>query len=293
MHRLFVIVSLIVVLIFFNSSLLILKENVLVINKSRIIFKEASLHTKEIYDIREDVIRSNLDERSDITNSGANLALDVVYLAMSNDYKQITDLAIIHPHFCRSSPACRYLAGKASMRINNDEIAIQLWANDISLWRYLIGSMVLVPRSEQDLQFLMRYYKILQRIRPNDAAPYFMLGSLHRSVGQWDKSLAYYEQAASLEPETPRYLCALGVALVYSERDVERGVNLCRIAHIQAPQDMWLQREVANTFAIAGDCKAALGLYEEIARKFSNRDEPKDWLKEFREGQIEDCIVDQ
>lgn len=252
----------------------------------------ATAQIADLYSIRSDVtVKDDLLDLDGLRLSPENISAAVVTMALANDYQRISDLAQQSSEACRNRPACRLLAGKAHLRLGRDALAAEVWAGDHALWARLIGNTAMTPRTEEDLQFMERYYGILRSINPDNAAPYFMLGSIYRSMGGWQKSISFFEQAVTIEPHNARYLCALGQSLVVTGQNTTRGIELCNAAQSLSPQDMWVQEQAARTLALAGECIAAGKIYEYIAHTFTERVEARNWLTAFRDGKIGECNV--
>lgn len=256
----------------------------------KVLFPLAVNHLNALYGVRTDVPFAG--DSSDAVQSVAStprLPSAMIAAALHNDYERMIELAGDSIEHCRTMPACRLLAGKAALRLGQDTLVAAAWSGDELLWRRLVGNTAMIPQTDTELQWLAHYYGILRDLAPNRAAPYFMLGSIYRSRGGWQRAISYFEQAVAIEPTNARYLCGLGHALVIAGDDVERGLALCTAARQQRPVDMWVEELAARAFAVAGECNTAGEIYAGIVERFSARAEPAGWLAAFQAGRIGEC----
>lgn len=212
----------------------------------------------------------------------------LVLATLAGDYEEASNTALSQPESCLRRPACRILAGKAGYLIGNDELAINNW-RELLLWRLLIGNVAKTPFSEAEFNELDHYYGLLLEIYPNEPDAYFMLGSIRRSFGRWEDALPYFTQAVELGSKRPRYLCALGQALIVTKRDITQGLALCDKALELDSDDMWLYHMAASSLIAAGACDEAQELFHLAIARFPSHVEPQLWLEQLQEGLLGGC----
>lgn len=113
----------------------------------------------------------------------------------------------------------------------------------------------------RDLHGALAYLAVLDNQTPKRASIQYHLGYVHRLLDQLDRAVQFYEAAIRLEPTTPLFHQALGIAF-QQQGNYEAAVR----AHEQAIE---LQPNYANawnslglTHKMAGDMESALMAYK-------------------------------
>lgn len=237
---------------------------------------------------RHPPINSDTFQEPSSSMTPGKVLYQTVYHSLQQDYGTVADLAETFSELCIARPTCSLLAGKAMWMLERYGAADRFWREE-SMWQALVARAPVVRRDEIEFQQLRQYYEVLRNIHPERPEAHFALGTVNRSFGRWQESVAHFEQALLLSPRHPRYQCALGEALVVTGRDVVRGVALCEEALRFAPDDLWLYYQAGVTLAKAGNCVQASAIFQAAREAFSSREEPGKWWEKYRQGLIGKC----
>ena len=237
-------------------------------------------------------------QNKDHVNLKMNMRLtngEVMFLvfnaALQGNGEQVVEIGQRYREACMKRPSCQILFARAAFNQNRTDIIYNLQINDIT-WRALSGKGTPHVYSEDQLMSYQEYYLNLLVLFPEKSDIYQKLGSINRGIGHWDDALLYFEQAFKLAPDISRYRCNYGEALVYTGRNPELGLELCKEAVDQSPTDLWLYEKAGRLNALEGNCETALHFYEEAVKLFPKRSEPLKWLNYLLSGNYELCTYE-
>ena len=111
-----------------------------------------------------------------------------------------------------------------------------------------------------------RHYEEVRNTQPDLAAPHYGLGAIADEQENYEQSLLHYRQAVKCEPQTPRYLCAVGNALNNLKRWQEARGVFRKVLDI-APDYPDALGGLARIYDSTGDYKMAVKQIEPLLQR--------------------------